>query len=42
MQKKDSRDMKSKIASDAVNEYKGDPYIMDKTKNGLKRHIKTN
>ena len=32
MQKKDSRDMKSKIASDAVNEYKGDPYIMDKTR----------
>ena len=24
--------MKSKIASDAVNEYKGDPYIMDKTR----------
>ena len=32
MQKKDSRDMKSKIASDVVNEYKGDPYIMDKTR----------
>ena len=32
MQKKDSRDMKSKIASDAVNEYKGEPYIMDKTR----------
>ena len=32
MQKKDPRDMKSKIASDAVNEYKGDPYIMDKTR----------
>ena len=32
MQKKDSRDMKSKIASDAVNEYKGDHYIMDKTR----------
>ena len=31
MQKKDSRDMKLKIASDAVNEYKGDPYIMDKS-----------
>ena len=24
--------MKSKIASDVVNEYKGDPYIMDKTR----------
>ena len=24
--------MKSKIASDAVNKYKGDPYIMDKTR----------
>ena len=32
MQKKDSRDMKSKIASDVVNEYKGDHYIMDKTR----------
>ena len=41
MQKKDPRDMKSKIASDAVNEYKA-LILWTRQENGLKRHIKTN